>query len=633
MNQPRASSNVAIALPYNAVFDDGPVTFEKFKDTVAALSRTDALFWCARLNLMFADMNLDDDQKEQRILEMIFSSEQRAARDRFIAKRDPAANQTMAINRGPLLELLRWIALFCTDHQDDKHSFNNPDTRTIFAKALLMVNDAWCERVFPKGALSTGDVVAEQRRNALVACRREAMETRTLDRPSDMLARGCTLFSEFMPMQNRDFIDQFREAAGMSINDYYDCAMLLLNFFINSPSKSGVGSLENSGIFSLRSIAKSVPHMKEAFTAYLKLQAQTPDDLKSALWKQGSLDSGLFEADYDLKPLRERPILKADDGRCIIIDPLLFLEQESVGPLFHVTRTKSQKEGDQLIAQFGAAFEAYAGSVFRRIYPDAESPLVNRLLCDVREKRDQTIQVADFVIDYAPDLVWIEAKGTLLRDDKTNPKKPKEYLSHLRERYKKEMDGRKGYNQLAHSINMLSSGKWGPEGFDLEQIKRIFPLLLVHDRLLDAHFHPWFFAEEFRELLCPELTDARGWMRKGAFQVAPLTLLTIDVLECLESSLSGFTLVQLLADYTSASPDRSTSLHDYLASNSERYPLQTNERLGVIASEMLDDCIHRLFPERARGIDSLYSPIGGREAAKGHRRAKRVGAVHGEVFA
>ncbi len=601
-------SNIAIALPYDAVFDDGPVAIEKFQNTVSALSRTDALVWCARLNLMFADGQLEDQQIQANILETIFSPEQRTTIKRYVAQRGLDANETITINRGPLLELFRWIALFCTDHEGDKNTFNDPNTRNTFTKALLMANQAWCARLFPKGALNIGNTVDEKRRNALVVCRREAMETRTHDRPVDMLARGWCIFNEIAPKQNRDFERLFYEATNMSINDYFCSAAALLTHFINSPSKSGIGGLDNSGCFSLQSISRSVPHMAETFTTYLNLQSQTPDELKSALWKQCPLNSVEFGAGYDLKPLRVRPILKAADGRYIIIDPLLFLEQESLGPLFHVIRVKSKKEQrDQLIAQFGAAFEAYVNSALRHIFPDTEPPLAKRLYCDVREDRDQEIQIADFVLDYTPDLVWIEAKGALIRDDVTNPKKPKEYLAAVREKYKRDNKGRKGYNQLVHSISMLADNKWVPKRLNTKLIKRIYPLLLVHDRLLDAHLHSWFFAEEFRELLAPEEADARGWMRKGSFFVAPLTLMTIDDLECLESSLAKFSLAQLLADYTSASPDRMTSLHDFLASNPDKYPLWKSKRLGKIVLEIFGAFIKQLFPEQAQKIDSLCS--------------------------
>ncbi len=58
----KSMDNITIALSYDAVFDDGPVIFDKFKSTVSCLSRTDALFWCARMNLMLADVQLEDDQ-------------------------------------------------------------------------------------------------------------------------------------------------------------------------------------------------------------------------------------------------------------------------------------------------------------------------------------------------------------------------------------------------------------------------------------------------------------------------------------------------------------------------------------------------------------------------------------------
>ena len=50
---------VGVYVPYDAVFSDGPVTFDYFKKVVKSLSRTDTLFWCARLNLIIADPRVD----------------------------------------------------------------------------------------------------------------------------------------------------------------------------------------------------------------------------------------------------------------------------------------------------------------------------------------------------------------------------------------------------------------------------------------------------------------------------------------------------------------------------------------------------------------------------------------------
>jgi hypothetical protein len=69
-------SPVMIFAPYEAVFKDGPPTLDHFKRTVKSLSRTDTLLWCARVNLILADPNLDERAKQQQFLDIFFESQQ-----------------------------------------------------------------------------------------------------------------------------------------------------------------------------------------------------------------------------------------------------------------------------------------------------------------------------------------------------------------------------------------------------------------------------------------------------------------------------------------------------------------------------------------------------------------------------
>jgi hypothetical protein len=56
-----------------------------------------------------------------------------------------------------------------------------------------------------------------------------------------------------------------------------------------------------------------------------------------------------------------------------------------------------------------------------------------------------------------------------------------------------------------------------------------------------------------------------GHVRKNGLDIAPLTLMTIDDFELLETSTRYFALEALLADYTKAVPDRMTTLHNFIA--------------------------------------------------------------------
>src|SRR5437899_1068962 len=59
-------STLQVFVPHAAVFPDSPGDFAEFKRLVRLLSRTDALLWCARLNLLMGHPihdNADDVQR------------------------------------------------------------------------------------------------------------------------------------------------------------------------------------------------------------------------------------------------------------------------------------------------------------------------------------------------------------------------------------------------------------------------------------------------------------------------------------------------------------------------------------------------------------------------------------------
>jgi hypothetical protein len=82
--------------------------------------------------------------------------------------------------------------------------------------------------------------------------------------------------------------------------------------------------------------------------------------------------------------------------------------------------------------------------------------------------------------------------------------------------------------QLARAITKLASGEWAPITEDFTRVKQLYPVLLVHDPLLDAPVHGKFLAAEFAVALAPEEVERTGRMRKGRFWVVPLEFIKVS---------------------------------------------------------------------------------------------------------
>jgi hypothetical protein len=587
---------VGIFAPYDAVFNDGVTTFEHFKQVLKLLSRTDTLFWCARLNLILADSNLDEKAKQQQFLDFFFTEQQIDNLNKFIRVRGVSGNVAV-VHRGTLLELIRWICLLCSDCPDDGKTFERAEVREAFARVLLMANDLWAQRVYGKSVFE-GASIGEKRTNALAPFRHSMAETFCHPRQFEALARGAKLFDEVFPGYYTGFHSEFLNLTGLSLDEYFLCLCCLMAQYMNSEAKSGVGCKSDSGIFTLKSIKNPAPHMEELFQNFFALLSITPEELKTAFWPRIQEESTGFGCEYSLKPLRERPILRAADGRMIILDPVFFAEKASVGPLFHLMNVGTPKKtSNVLFAAFGHAFEAYVGNILQHIYPDPGSHLARRLYPDVREAKNDQIQVADFIVDDVTDIVIIEAKAVWIKDEWVSDNDPKVFVKQLLTKYGGE-DNNKGYKQLARSIAKISVQEWQPVGVDLTRLRCVYPVLLVHDSLLDAPGFGHFLTKGFRHTLQPDSFDVGGWMVKGCLRVAPLFVMTIDDLECLEFSLDKFTLIDLLKTYSAAMPGRLVSLNNFMAANSEQFPLIHNKSLASGWAQILKECMRRVFPNQ-----------------------------------
>lgn len=129
-------------------------------------------------------------------------------------------------------------------------------------------------------------------------------------------------------------------------------------------------------------------------------------------------------------------------------------------------------------------------------------------------------------------------------------------MSELDGKYISGKDRDQALVQLANGITSLVKGSRVPSGLSAEQLKQlklILPVLLVRDPLMDAPLHSRYLAEEFANVLGPDAMTGNN-MKKGRFFVSPLTVISIETLEDLESAQTD--LRSVIVDYSVACPDR-----------------------------------------------------------------------------
>lgn len=577
--------DVSIYVPVSVIFPGVESTPVTLTSILRQLSRTDVLFWCARLNsVLTAQSDLSHEQKQAFGLRQFLPQEEIARLDQFCAAgRRPARSVTIFF-RGQILELVRWAALCCDDQPGDGKTFEDPEVRRAFAQACLIASDLWSRRVYGD-ALSLSDGVDAARRRALGSFRKAAEGNLTSGHLSQDLGRGWRLFREHMPRVDAGFESLFQSATGMSTEDYFICWSALLTNYLKPNSETTIFS---------ESTSAPRTNCPELFHRFLALESQTPDELRAALWSGIAREEVSLAAvqPYDYRPLRERPILKTPDGRMIILDPVFASEKCAIGPLFHALPLANP---NRLFEQFGIAFERYVCDSLERVFPSA-SGLVTPLSRNVsgRGASGEQFEV-DACLNYVTDLLVIEIKAVWGRESALSPENSDALMTLLRKRFSVAGGSVKGVGQLARLIAALRERRWlGPHD-EFSAARRVFPVIIVHDRLSGSLGFGNFLVEEFRKILGCGVEAEPGVFDCGALRVFAPFVLTAEDLELLEVSLEHTGVRELLAEYNSRFPDRMSPFSAFLAEISATGRVFANRELAATSMHVLACAMRRLF--------------------------------------
>jgi hypothetical protein len=570
---PSPQNEVGLYVPAAEVFPGTTADERTLIALLETLDRDDTLFMAARLNIMVTGPgNFEVKPRQQQALLTMVSKES-IERVNAFSRRHNAASAPAVFFRGQLLELMRWTARYGKRLRSDGETYTSPENRERFFKAALIASDLWAKRVYG-GRLTADTPIEETRLNALGALRKGVEEGNLAPHLGVAIGRGLTFFIDYLPRHLPDFAERFRAATGLTVSQYLSCVAGLC-VYIQQQYKDGP-------LFITETVAAATG-FKDVYPVFLALESQSPEELGRSFWQD------FDKAGY--KVLRERTIMVAAGGRAIVLDPTFFIERISVGALFHAVKGQRRKEALRVFSAFGDAFEEYTADMLRRMYP--KCPLLVDRLVFGRNGRDG--QGREFQIDAAEfgvaEAVVIETKALFLREEDVMSPDPEVFLAALRKSYgasgdKRERD--KGVAQLARSIGAIARGEWNGEKDEFAGLPLIYPVLLVHDTRLDTPALGHFLETEFRALLGPVPAGKR---------VAPLTIMTVQDLENLETSIGNFSLADLLASYTRECPDRMRSLHNFIVYSEFGQKIQPSEFLKEASLKLHDVLMREFFPK------------------------------------
>lgn len=587
------SNPVAVYLRISDVFPRMNSDHRTFRGILKELSLTDTLFWCARLNMVLStSMDVQPKARQEFGLKQFLTPNEISVINDFV-KKHGGPQKVIIFFRGQILELLRWVLLFCRDFTDDGTTFDKQEVRLKFAQALLISSDIWANRIL-EDRFFVDDNIDRSRQRALGAIRKSIEATVTANNLAKSLGRGWTLFRDYFTRNYTSFESEFFSKTGLSVDEYFICFAAIITSFMDP--KRG------SGIFNVNELKENTNY-GDKFAKYIQLESQNADDLKNALWKPNSNDINSFEKApfYDYRPLRDKPILSTRDGRAIIIDPIFYSEKASVGPLFHLLdKQETNGQVNTIFGAFGDAFENYSCDILKRMFHHSSGSLAKRLSCNVKgeDQKGDEIEIDAYLND-AVELVLFEMKAVFIPEKTILSDKHDNFLQQLRQKYSVTEESSsdrktKGVGQLARIIKSIAAKKWLGENDEFSSVKRIYPILVIHDSLLTSPVYGQFFASEFKNYLEPDAEQRNGNLRKGDLEITPVIVLSLEDLEDLETSIEHFAFRELLSSYSSACPDRLTSLRDFIAF-SNKFTLYHNRNIAAKGQEILEKCGEVVF--------------------------------------
>ncbi len=554
--------HVSVFVPARALYSDLDESIDCLASLVRQLSRTDALLWCGRLNLVLSNWAVGHGESQQYAVDRFFPDQEERVRLNGWVRSQSNPEVVSVFFRGQLLELARAICIFGRDREDDGATFESLRDRRLFAQAALVAGDVWGARVYPTfpDRSEIESDVRRARQGTMHTVRSSSAENAGANLPYAALGRGAQIWRH-MASRCPDLERIFQEHAGISLDEYFEnMAALFMGHIDIRPSTEHVpGNVP--GMFDHRFWARA-PHMRESFERFMRLEAIELDALAQRM-RASNVPGG------HVRVFRQHPIVRTRDGRSLVVDPTALVHHAALGPLFILRDLASHRAAD-LFRLNGEAFEAYVAELLQTRYPRSEL-LVDRIAVQVNLIRGRTtVGELDAVIATGANEVCIlESKAGFISDQ--DLRDGSDYQRTLRKKLGHQGNGKgKGVAQPANAIRELSVGGLSDVPPILTNVRTILPVLLVQDALVDGPGHGDFFAGEFLSTLGLEASSGQRSIQIGPFHVAMPIAVTIDDFEWLEASLGQFALGEFLKAYDAWDPDRVHGIRHFV-STSQRY--------------------------------------------------------------
>ncbi len=491
-----------------------PGSEEDLSQILHTFNYTDMLITLARINLLL--QSREDFFISERCLQENFCSP--ILLNAINVSRELSRN--IIFNRESTLRLLDKSA-----RSSDPHSTRAPDAtydaRYDLAKCYLIANGL-LEAEHP----NFGTDLTEEERNTLLAALIPGFEYRINSSPGPHIKYSLVRSKELLEgLQGTsptfDVNATFSQATGPTGLSLQDYQYLILSILSVSLSFSLEDILDGSEIFV---DPQPSPDLAPLYDRLLQHTCIPIDELASEVETTPSLPN-------EFLLLRKYPLIKIDENRIMCIDIGFLLEKLETG-VFWIIRDQLEEErrgrGKKIIGLRGQVFEDYAASIIKRALSETEACAEQYILRPRYDQKEQA-ECTDIAVLGDDTLSLLECKAPLL----SAKAKFSGDFCNLYDGIKP--NAIKGVEQLWSAIQTLghtdTTQRRQVEGIDISQVRKIYPVLVLSDRIFSFPFMNRFLDSEFQRFVT--FNDLEEHL-----EIMPLTVLTIEDLENLEPYLS-----------------------------------------------------------------------------------------------
>ena len=484
----------------------------------------------------------------------------------MLNKIDDEADNSFLFHRQTTLRLLNKCA--CVSGLDSERSFDENEVLNDFAKSYLLVNELLAQG----SSTLTGN---SGKKNLLVetfSMFEYSVNSAPAYETKKLFVRGEEFLRRLENASELNVNEIFLQATGLTLEYYQRLIFGMFAFYWNFTSEEICRQDPIRGKSLLFNPIGQSPELTPLYQRLLQHISISIDELRNIAEERPQ-----FENEFRL--WRKYPILKISEDRIICVDFSFLLEKLQTGVFWTIRDSLRDKRKERGIFEdlWGEVFENYASSIIKRGINSQNPSNREKFIINPTYDKKQRIECADVAICSDDTLVLMECKATILSA-------PAKFSGDFNIFYDNIKSVKKGIKQLSDAIRRLaalSQSRDVVKEIDICEVKKIYPVLVVSDRIFSAPLMNWFLNSEFQSMV------RRNSLMKH-LKVMPLTVLTIMDLESLEPFMSDEPLHFYLDEWLNEFQDQEAS-----AFRSYLYPLM-----------MRDDREHNFMDQEFARIES-----------------------------